>query len=100
MDGARGAGWRLRYYVRPGAELLDGADAPVLEPAHQPAEHVRGGARIGQRAVARRRPRAEEPGLRPQLAVRHLVRLHLPPGPYARLAHGDVGPRTPASYDT
>src|SRR5690242_18045183 len=96
MDGARGAGWRLRYYVRPGAELLDGADAPVLEPAHQPAEHVRGGARIGQRAVARRRPRAEEPGQRAQLAVRHLVRVHHPAGQHDRVEDGEAGPRHPA----
>src|SRR5271165_5700324 len=57
-------GWRLRYYVWPGAELVQGADAAVRQPADQPAEHVRGGARVGQRAMIRRRPRAEEPGQR------------------------------------
>src|SRR5580704_1376483 len=42
---------RLRYYVRPVAELPKGADAAVREPADQPAEHVRGGPRVGERPV-------------------------------------------------
>src|SRR5580700_6955248 len=60
-------GWRLRYYVRPGAELVQGADAAVRQPPDQPAEHVRGGARVGQRAMARRGAGPEEPGQRAQL---------------------------------
>src|SRR6185312_5683556 len=71
---------RLRYYVWPRAELPKGADAAVREPADQPAEHVRGGPRVGERPVVRRGPRAEEPGQRAQLAVGHLVRVHHAPG--------------------
>src|SRR5690348_774138 len=73
-DASRGvvlgpACWRLRYYLRPGAELPQGADAAVCQPPDQPAEHVRGGPRVGERPVVRRGPRAEEPGKRAQLAV-------------------------------
>src|SRR6266567_1932946 len=89
-------GWRLRYYAGPGAELLHGADAAVRQPPDQPAQHVRGGARVGQRAVARRRPRAEEPGQRAQLAVGHLVRVHHLPGQHDRVQHGEAGPGQPA----
>src|ERR1051325_770446 len=60
---------RLRYYVRPPAELPKGADAAVREPADQPAEHVRGGPGVGQRPGVRRGPRAAETGQRAQLAV-------------------------------
>src|SRR5271166_1242588 len=90
------SGWRLRYYVWPGAELIQGADAAVRQPADQPAEHVRGGPRVGQRAMARRRASPEESGQRAQLAVGHLVRVHHLPGQHDRVQHGEAGPGQPA----
>src|SRR5579863_4957837 len=77
-------GWRLTYYVRPGPELIQGPEAAVGQPPDQPAEHVRGGARVGQRPVGRRRAGPEEPGQRAQLAVRYLVRVHQMPGQHDR----------------
>src|SRR5208282_6903847 len=53
----------------PDAELAERADAAVRQAPDQPAEHVGGGSRVGQRAMARCGPRAEEPGQRAQLAV-------------------------------
>src|SRR6476659_9380032 len=80
---------RLRYYVWPRAELPKGADATVREPADQPAEHVRGGTRVGERPVIRRGSRAEEPGQRAQLAVGDLVRVHDAPSQHDRVEHGE-----------
>src|SRR5580658_2957429 len=85
-------GWRLRYYVRPGAELTEGMHAAMGQPPDQPAEDVCGGPRVGQRTMARRRMRAEEPGQRAQLAVGHLVRVHHPPGQHDGVEHGEAGP--------
>src|SRR6202023_3466263 len=85
-------GWRLTYYVLPGAELIQGPDPVVGQPPDQPAEHVRGGARVGQRAVRRSRAGPEEPGQRAQLAVRHLVRVHELPGQHDRVQYGETRP--------
>src|SRR5260370_6130270 len=85
-------GWRLRYYVWPGAELIQGPDPVVGQPPDQPAEHVRGGARVGQRAVRRSRAGPEEPSQRAQLAVRHLVRVHQLPSQHDRVQHGEPRP--------
>src|ERR1700677_2252382 len=90
------SGWRLRYYVRPGAELVEGPHAAVRQTPDQPAEHVGGGARVGQRAMAWRGPRAEESGQRAQLAVRNLVRVHQVPGQHDRVEHGKAWPGEPA----
>src|SRR5580692_6629156 len=86
----------LRQDVGPGAELGQRPDAAVRQAPDQPAEHVGGGARVGQRAVARRGPGAEEPGQRAQLAVRDLVRIHHLPGQHDGVQHGEPGPGQPA----
>src|ERR1700684_735064 len=85
-------GWRLRYYVRPVAELREGMHAPVGQPPDQPTEHVRGRTRVGQRPVTRRRPGSEEPGERSQLDVGHLVRVHDVPGEHDSIQYGEAGP--------
>src|SRR6202041_458138 len=89
-------GWRLRYYVRPGSELIQGPDPVVGQPPDQPAEHVCGGTRVGQRAVRRRRAGPEEPGQRAQLAVWDFVRVHQVPGQHHRVKHGAARPGQPA----
>src|ERR1700691_3696014 len=89
-------GWRLRYYVRPDAELFEGAHAVVRQAPDQPAEHVGGGARVGQRAVARRARGAEEPGRRARFAVRDLIRIHHLRGQHDGVQHGEPGPGQPA----
>src|SRR5581483_6030880 len=66
--------WRLRYYVRPRAQLAEGPYPAVRQPPDEPAEHVGGGAGVRQRPVARRGPGPEEPGER------------------ARVKHGEAGP--------
>src|SRR5260370_26911412 len=68
-------GWRLRYYVWPGAELIQGPDPVGGQPPDQPAGHTRGGARGGQRAGRRRRAGPAERGPRAQPAVRPLARV-------------------------
>src|SRR5260370_4551753 len=88
--------WRLRYYLWPGPELVQGVDAAVRQPTDQPAEHVRGGPRVGQRAVARRRPPPEQSAHPAQLAVGHLVPIHHPPGQHDRVEHAEARPGQPA----
>src|ERR1700685_2430108 len=85
-------GWRLRYYVRPDPELFEGAHAVVRQAPDQPAEHVGGGARVGQRAMARCGPGAEESGQRAQLAVGNLVRIHQVPSQHDRVEHSKARP--------
>src|ERR1700761_2232556 len=85
-------GWRLRYYGRPGPQLIEGADAAVGQPPDQPAQHVGGGPRVGQRAVRRSGAGPEEAGQRAQLAVRHLVRVHQLPVQHDRVQHGEARP--------
>ena len=68
------ARWRLRRTARRDlrgerAQFGQRLHADVAEPRDQPVQHVDRRPRIGQRAVVRRRRRAEEPGERGSLQL-------------------------------